>query len=104
MTPLPTFWQLLLSGLLSGTFMAGIVGLLLARRTDIFWSPRTWEERSVSELLGPIHMQLDRTGRAFDYYTAKNTYLEAKVLRDGNLAIRDLLLKVPHLIPPALLE
>jgi hypothetical protein len=51
-----------------------------------------------------MHMQLDRTRRALDRYTAKNTYLEAKVLRDGNLAIRDLLLKVPHLIPPNLLE
>lgn len=98
------FLYLLLSGLLSGSVMAAALGLVLARRTDIFRSRRTWKERSVSELLGPMHMQLDRTRRAFDCYTARNTFLEAKVLRDGNLAIRDLLLKTPHLIPPDLLE
>lgn len=98
------FLYLLLSGALSGSVMAGVLGLLLARRTDIFRSRRTWKERSVSELLGPIHMQLERTRRAFHRYTARNTFLEAKVLRDGNLAVRDLLLKTPHLIPPHLLE
>lgn len=49
-------------------------------------------------------MQMERTRRAFDCYTAKNIFLEAKVLRDGNLTIRDLLLTTPHLIPPALLD
>lgn len=104
MNPHSSFLQLLLSGLLSGSVMAGLLGLLLARRTDIFRSRRSWKERSVAELLGPIHMQLERTRRAVARYRTKNTFLEAEVLRQGNLAVRDLLLKVPHLIPPALLE
>ena len=99
-----SFVYLMLSGLLSGTFMAALLGLILARRTDIFRSQRGWKERSVSDLLAPIHMQLERTGRAFKRYEAKNTFLEAKVLREGNVTIRDLLLKNAHLIPPHLLE
>src|SRR3954449_2846055 len=98
------FLYLLLSGVLSGSVMAAVLGLLLSRRTEIFRSRRSWKERSVSELLGPLHMQLVRTKRAYDRYTARNIFLEAKVLYQGNLAIRDLLLQAPHLIPPDLLE
>lgn len=98
------FIYLLVSGLLSGSVMAAILGLLLARKTDIFRSHRTWKERSVAELLGPLYMQFERTKRAFKRYDANNTYLEAKVLREGNLAIRDLLLRNSHLIPPNLLD
>jgi len=99
-----SFAYLVLSGLLSGSVMAGLISVVLARRTDIFRSQRTWKERSVSDLLAPIHMQLERTHRAFARYEAKNTFLEAKVLKDGNLTIRDLLLKNGNLIPPHLLE
>jgi hypothetical protein len=98
------FVYLFLSGVLSGSVMAALLGLVLARRTDLFRPRRTWKERSVSELLGPLHMQLERTGRAYKSYLSRRTFLEAKVLHQGNLAIRDLLLKTPHLIPPALLE
>ena len=59
---------------------------------------------SVSELLGPINMQLDRTDRAFKRWNSKNLYLEAKVIREGNLTIRNLLLERGDLIPPELLE
>jgi hypothetical protein len=97
-----SFAYLLLSGILSGTFMAAVLGLLLARRTDIFRSQRTWKERSVSDLLAPVHMQLERTRRAFERYGANNTFLEAKVLKDGNVTIRDLLLNNGYLIPPGL--
>jgi hypothetical protein len=69
---------------------------------DTARSQRTWKERSVSELLGPVCIQLDRTGRAFRRWQVKNLYLEVKVIREGDIAIRDLLLKSPHLIPPEL--
>jgi hypothetical protein len=74
------------------------------RSLAVFTSERAWKESSVSELLGPMTLQLDRTNRAFQRYRGKNDYLEAKVLREGNLTIRDLLLGKAHLIPPDLLD
>ncbi len=70
----------------------------------VFQSNRSWREKSVSDLLGPIYMQFDRTKRAFKRYNSQNLFLEAKVIMEGNLAIRDLLLTKGHLIPPELLE
>jgi hypothetical protein len=73
------------------------------RSMAVFTSGRAWRIDAVSQLLGPMTMQLDRTSRAFKRYTGKNTYLEAMVLREGNIAVRDLLLTKAHLIPPDLL-
>jgi hypothetical protein len=89
-----------------GTVGAGIVGAVINKRLtatlEIWKSRRGWEESSVAELLGPVFIQLDRTKRAFDRWDGKNLFLEAQVIRAGNLAIRDLLLGKPHLIPPEL--
>jgi hypothetical protein len=73
------------------------------RSMAVFSSGRAWRTDSVAQLLGPMTIQLDRTSRAFKRYTGKNTFLEAMVLREGNLAIRDLLLSKAHLVPPDLL-
>jgi hypothetical protein len=112
------FTELLLAGILSGTVISSILGLLLYRRTakiteeirseyakriTIFESSRAWEEKSVSQLLGPMYMQFDRTQRAFDRWKANNYFLEAKVIREGNLTIQNLLLSKSDLIPPELL-
>lgn len=111
--------SLLLAGLLSGTVMSAILGALMISRTAriqqqirtefeqslaVFESRRSWEERAIADLLGPMSIQLDRTERAFRRWRSKNLYLEAKVIREGNLVIRDLLLQRAHLIPPDLLE
>ena len=48
-------------------------------------------------------MQFERTRRAFDRWSGKNLYLEARIIREGNLAFRDLLLAKGHLIPPHLM-
>lgn len=99
--------RLVATSILSGSVIAVVLGFLFNRQLErgraIFASTRAWKERSVSELLGPIYMQLDRTERAFNRYREKNLFLEAKVLREGNLAIRDLLLSKADLIPPELL-
>jgi hypothetical protein len=101
----------LVAGITSGTVLAAVLGLLLARRTEqvrreveaqfmrlseVLRSQRGWKERSVSELLGPLCVQLDRTNRAFGRWREKNLFLEVKVIREANLTVRDLL----HLIPP----
>ena len=91
---------------LVGTVGAGIAGEIIKRRfttiLEVWRSQRGWKERAVTELLGPVYMQLDRTKRAFDRWDGKNLFLEGEVVRKGNLAIRDLLLEKPHLIPPEL--
>jgi hypothetical protein len=109
----------LVAGVISGSVISAILGLVFHRRTagieeeirtqfqkslDVSRSRRAWKEESLAELLGPIYMQLDRTERAFNRWTSKNLYLEAKIIREGNLAIRDLLLQKGHLIPPELLD
>ena len=49
-------------------------------------------------------MQFERTRRAFGRWNAKNIYLEAKVMREGNETARNLLLAQGHLIPPELID
>jgi hypothetical protein len=112
-----SFGSGLVAGITSGTVLAAVLGLLLARRTEQvkrevetqfmrlseeLRSQRGWKERSVSDLLGPLCIQLDRTNRAFGRWREKNLFLEIKVIREANLIVRDLLLGKPHLIPPEL--
>jgi hypothetical protein len=114
-----TLAQTVVAGLASGSAIAAIIGVLFHyrarqieqqiknefdKRLDVFRSARAWKERSVSELLGPVFLQLERTQRAFKRWSSKNLYLEAKIIKEGNTIIRDLLLSRPHLIPPPLLE
>lgn len=109
----------IISALISASVVSTIVNFLLRRQTatieaeiknqseknlEIFQSKRTWKENSISELLGPLYLQFDRTNRAMHRWKSQNLYLEAKVIKVGNLAIRDLLLTKSHLIPPELLE
>jgi hypothetical protein len=113
------FWELLIPALISSTVVGSIIGLILRKRTEtiaaevknqfeksmtIFRSSFQWKEKSVSELLGPIYLQFNRTKRAFHRYTATSLYLEAKVLKDGNEKIRNLLLEKAYLIPTELIE
>ncbi|MDP2354753.1 MAG: hypothetical protein Q8M31_01670 [Beijerinckiaceae bacterium] len=108
-----------IAGVTSGGVFSAIMGLILQRKSaeiqnsvkseferqnTIYLSKRRWKESALHELFGPIYMQLDRTRRAFERYNARNTYLEAKVLKEGNEVVRNLLLSKGHLIPPHLLE
>src|SRR6266851_4883358 len=105
------FVRSLLAGAISGSLVSTVVGLLFRRQVismeegiknqiksqyeknmAIFQSTRSWKERSVTQLLAPLHMHFDRTSRAFQRWQADNLYIEAKVIKEGNLAIRDLLL------------
>jgi hypothetical protein len=74
------------------------------RGLQVMRSSREWKEQSVSELLGPMYMQFERTKRAVDRWKDKNLYLEGEIIRKGNTEIRDLLLRKAHLIPPELLH
>lgn len=106
--------SLLAAGVISGTVIATIIELLNKKRSEEiiskvknqydqflldFKSRFQWKEKSISELLGPINIQLKRTKRAYDRYNSQNLYLEANVLKEGNKIIRDLLLNKSYLIP-----
>jgi hypothetical protein len=110
--------QTLVASLLSGSVIALLGGVILQRRTEQisaevrrhfeqqllrYRSRMAWKEQALSELLGPVAMQLDRTKRAFDRWKSQNLYIEAKIIREGNETIKDLLLSKGHLIPRDLL-
>ncbi len=100
--------KLVISSVLGGGFASLVVSVLLRSYTTRVEqrtkSRYAWKEASVSEVLGPIHMQLDRTARAIRRWRTTNLYLEAMIVRESNQRIRDILLTKPHLIPPELLE
>ena len=126
--------DLIISGLLSGSVLAVIVGVLLQRaRTtiekeveiqftetratiekeveiqfnkalEVFMSEREWREKSLSELIGPVYMHLDRTSQVAKRYkkTYKEqttSYFDALLMRDSNEAVRSILLSKGHLLP-----
>lgn len=111
--------NLILSALISSSLVSLVFSFFLKRRTEIitnevkkrfeeqatvFRSNYVWKEKSLAELMGPIYMQFCRTEYAFRRYKAGNLYLEAKILKDGNQKIKDLLLEKTHLIPLDLIE
>ena len=113
------FWELLLPALISSSAVAAVFTLIFKRKTEqitaevknqfeenmtVFKANYLWKEKSVSELLGQICMQFNRTKSAFNRYNTTNLFLEARVLKDGNEKIRDLLLAKAHLIPNELIE
>jgi hypothetical protein len=108
MEKIKSLGQLVAAALISGTVVSAIAGVLftgyVTRVTEEVRSQRTWKERSVADLLGPMNIQFGRTKRAFDRWSQKNLYLEAKVIKTGNETIRDLLLTKGYLIPPDLLD
>ena len=70
----------------------------------IFESRRAWKQQALAELFGPLQMQLERSKRAFSRWDGKNLYLEAKVVREANQTMLQLLLAKGHLIPPHLMN
>jgi len=99
----PLFYSVL-DALVKGAVVVALVAL--SRRAGWFGArrSRTWKERVLADVLAPVYMQLDRTKRAYLRYKDSHTFMEAKVIRDGNLAIRDTLLANAHLIPPSLFD
>jgi hypothetical protein len=108
-----------LSATVMGAIVTGLLNLLLKSRLEkitndiksqseqisvIFKSQYSWREQALSELLGPINMLLNRTDTAFRRLTANNKFVEAKILKESNEKIRDLLLQKGHLIPLELID
>jgi hypothetical protein len=102
------FIELIASAVVGGGVVSGIISMIfksfLAKIEAEIRSKKSWKEEAVSDLLGPLNMQFDRTSRAFKRWRTKNLFLEVKVVKVGNEVIRDLLLDKGHLIPPDLLD
>jgi len=114
-----SFFQVTLGGLLGSSIATAVLGAMLLRwsktveaeikshfdqQFNVFQSTRSWKQQSLSELLGPLVMQFERTKAAFDRWAEKNLFLEAQIVRQGNQTIRDTLLAKGHLIPPGLIQ
>lgn len=112
------FFHTLIGALLSSSVITLVGGVILQRTTERiaaevrhqfeqtllrYRSALQWKEQALSELLGPVVMQLDRTKRAFRRWEAHNLYVETTIIREGNQTVRDLLLAKGHLIPQDLL-
>ena len=93
----------LVGGLLSGSLLSAVFSYFSYQSSIEIEQQTRWKEKVLSGLLGPVCMQLDRTNRAFNRWQTKNLYLEAKIIKDSNTIIRDLLLNNGHLIPIELL-
>jgi hypothetical protein len=111
------FFQVTLGGLLGSSVATAVLGAVLLRwsktveskikshfdqQFSVFQSTRAWKQQALSELLGPLNMHFERTNAAFKRWNAKNLFLEAQIVRQGNQTIRDTLLAKGHLIPPSL--
>ena len=101
---LQTLIVTILSGSIVGLFLKG----WLDRRMEAERFTRDWKEKSLSLLIGPVVMHLDRTKRVASRYRtityAKEGtgFFEAQLMRDSNGAIRELLLSNGHLLPEQL--
>ncbi len=103
------YWGSLIAQTLIATLLSGaIVGVLLKafvdRKLEKHRFTRDWKEQSLSTVVGPVVMHLDRTSKvAARYqrtYKEKTTsYFDAMLMRDSNEAVRSILLSNGHLLP-----
>jgi len=113
------FWEMTLGGLIGSGVATTIIGTLLARRNakqvaevkqffdermHAFTITRAYRQAALYELFGPLKMQFARTRRAFNRWKCPSDHIEGQVIRQANLAARDLLLAKGHLIPPHLID
>jgi hypothetical protein len=104
--------ELILAAVISGGVASVLLGLgfryffepRLVREAETQRSVRERKEQALSEVLGPIVMQLERSKRAFGRWEGRDDFLEGKVVKEANTEIRDLLLAKGHLLPPELLS
>jgi hypothetical protein len=104
----PFVLQTLITTILSGSIVGLFLKGWLDRRMEAERFTRDWKEKSLSLLIGPVVMHLDRTKhvatryRKTTYAQKTTSYFEAQLMRDSNKAIRELLLSNGHLLPEEL--
>lgn len=106
----PFIAQALVATLLSGSIVGLILKFLLDRKVDKHHFTRDWKERSLSIVVGPVVMHLNRTDHVAERYRTtthklkKTSYFDAKLMRDSNESLRSILLSNGHLLPRDLRE
>jgi hypothetical protein len=104
----PFVLQTLIATILSGSIVGLFLKGWLDRRMEAERFTRDWKEKSLSLLIGPVVMHLDRTKhvasryRETSYAKKGTSFFEAQLMRDSNRAIRELLLSNGHLLPEQL--
>jgi hypothetical protein len=101
----PFVLQTLIATILSGSIVGLFLKGWLDRRMEAERFTRDWKEKSLSLLIGPVVMHLDRTKQVASRYRTTTfaqqttSYFEAQLMRDSDQAIRELLLSNGHLLP-----
>ena len=103
----------LIGGLLSGSVIAAVLGVLTRKRLLTLESEiedrfrKAVEARQsqwalLSEVLGPVCAHLRRTNMAFARWRELNLFLEQQIIAESNAEIRRILLQKYHLLTPDL--
>jgi len=101
----PFLLQTLIAAVLSGSIVGLALKTFLDRAVEKHRFTRDWKERSLSTLVGPVVMHLNRTSQVAARYRSKSfkepttSYFDAKLMRDSNEKVRLILLSNGHLLP-----
>jgi hypothetical protein len=101
----PFILQTLVATLLSGSIVGFVLKVLVDRRVEKQRFERDWKERSLSVVVGPVVMHLNRTAKVAARYSTTTfkekttSYFEAQLMKDSNESVRSILLSNGHLIP-----
>ena len=100
----PFIAQTLVATLLSGSIVGFVLKIFVDRRMEKNRFTRDWKEQSLSKVIGPVIMHLDRTSKVAaryqtNYMKKTTSYFDALLMRDSNEAVRSLLLSNGHLLP-----
>ena len=107
------FGSALIAGLLSGSVIAAVLGLLTRKKFLTLESEiedqfrRLVETREsrwalLQEVLGPVCAHLQRTKMAFSRWREENLFVEQQIIFESNAEIRRILLQRYHLLTPEL--
>jgi|GEM_PF-4772967 len=96
--------QTMLATLLSGSVVGFLLKNFLNRKIEQHRFTRDWKEQSLSKVVGPVVMHLDRTSQIATRYQKTfrektTSYFDASLMKDSNQAVRTILLSNGHLLP-----
>jgi hypothetical protein len=94
----------LLSSLISGSVIAGVLKWGLDHQIEGWKATRTWQTSALSEAIAPTVMHLARTNALGNRYRQNPRYGEALLLKESNSAVRAVLLTKSHLLPSRLIK
>lgn len=94
----------LLSSVISGAVIGGILKWSLDKELEAWRSTRSWQVSALSEVVAPTVMHLSRTAALAERYRVEPRFGEAVLLRESNHTIRALLLSKSYLLPSELVS